>query len=65
MFREWENLSIFEKALDLIFNIILGLNRVHVGIDEFKKDRNRKYETMDIQWKYTSEEGKKVLKIIH
>ena len=66
MFREWDDSFIFEKGLDILFNIIMGLNRVHLSPEEFKNDKNRKYETLNnIKWMDTPEEGKKVLQEIH
>ena len=66
MLREWDDSFIFEKGLDVLFNLIMGLNRVHISAEEFKKDKNRRYETFaSVKWMDTSEEGKKILDQIY
>ena len=64
MMREWENAVIFDKALDLFFNYVLCFNRLHLPPEEFRKQSNRNYETMNVQWNHTSESSLKLLTLI-
>ena len=54
MLRQWEKNTIFEWGLDLLFNLVLCVTNVHISHEEFKKDSNRKYETMkNLSWAHT------------
>lgn len=50
-----ENLSIFDWGMDILFNIIINLQHLHLHPSEFYKNSNRTYQTMkDVRWVHPS-----------
>lgn len=57
MLRSFDTSGIFDAGLDLLFNLIINLEHVHLDPIEFYRNSNRKYTTMhDINWIHPSAE---------